>query len=118
MAHGRGVQGLAQTLAACADGQVSDLFVADDPSSTATVWVGPGGSDVAATQDEISERMATEPVTERADSAIVRAIAATDAELHFLPADLVRRGDPAAYGGMAQPHDGVCATLRFSLQGS
>jgi hypothetical protein len=118
LAHGRGVQGLAQTLAACADGQVSDLFVADDSSSTATAWVGADGTDLAATREEFSERTAAEPIAERADSAIVRAIAATDAELHFLPADLVQRGDPAACGGIAAPRDGVCATLRFSLRSS
>jgi hypothetical protein len=118
LAHGRGVEGLAATLTALADGQVSDLFVADDASSTATAWVGPAGTDVAATREEFSERIAGEPVSDRADSAVVRAIAATDAELHFLPADLAQRGDPGACGGIASPRDGVCATLRFSLQSS
>jgi len=118
LAHGRGAQGLAQTLAAFEEGQVSSLFVVDDPSSTATVWVGPGGADVAATQEEFSERLTGQPVADRADSAIVRAAATNDAELYFLPADLARRGDPAACGGIAMPLDGVCATFRFSLQSS
>jgi hypothetical protein len=118
LAHGRGAQGLARTLAAFEEGQVSDLFVVDDPSSTATVWVGPGGADVAATQEEFSERLTGEPVTDRADAAIVRAVATNDAELYFLPADLAQRGDPAASGGIAMPLDGVCATFRFSLQSS
>ncbi len=118
LAHGRGAQGLAQTLAAFEEGQVSDLFVVDDPSSTATVWVGPGGADVAATREEFSERLTGSPIADRADSAIVRAVATNDAELYFLPDDLAQRGDPAAFGGIARPHDGVCATLRFSLQSS
>jgi hypothetical protein len=116
LAHGRGVEGLAQVLAALADGQVSDLFLADDPSSTATAWVGPAGTDLAATREELSERLVSAPVTERADAAIVRAIAASDAELQFLPADLAERTDSGASGGITRPRDGVCATLRFSLQ--
>jgi hypothetical protein len=56
------------------------------------------------------------PVADRADAALVRAVVHTDAELHFLPVDLVEGGDPAACGGIADPRDGVCATLRFSLE--
>jgi len=118
LAHGRGAQGLAQTLAAFEEGQVSVLFVVDDPSSTAAVWVGPGGADVAVTEEEFSERLTGQPIADRADSAMVRAVATNDAELYFLPADLARRGDPAASGGIAMPLDGVCATFRFSLQSS
>jgi hypothetical protein len=114
-AHGRGVQGLARTMAAFRDGQVSDLFLVDDPSSTAAAWIGPAGHDLAASEEELLEWGIAAPVVDRADAAIVRAIARTDAELHFLPADLVDTGDPAACGGIAYPRDGVCATLRFSL---
>jgi len=56
-----------------------------------------------------------EPVADRADAAIVRAVAHTDAELHFLPEDLVEAGEPEACGGIARPRDGVGATLRFSV---
>lgn len=117
LAHGRGVEGLAQTMAAFRDGQVSDLFLVDDPSSTATAWIGRAGHDLAASQDELLEWGVAEPGLDRADAAMVRAIVSTDAELHFLPADLAEAGDPAACGGMAHPRDGVCATLRFSLEG-
>jgi hypothetical protein len=115
LAHGLAVEGLARTMAAFRDGQVSDLFLADDPSSTASAWIGPAGNDLAASREELLERDVPAPVVDRADAAIVRAIARTDAELHFLPADLVETGDPAACGGIAHPQDGVCATLRFSL---
>jgi hypothetical protein len=117
LAHGRAVEGLAPTMAALRDGQVSELFLADDPSSTAAAWIGPGGADLAATRDELVEWGVSEPVGDRADAAFVRAIASTDAELHFLPADLVETGNPAACGGIARPRDGACATLRFSLAG-
>ena len=115
LAHGLAVEGLARTMAAFRDGQVSDLFLADNPASTASAWIGPAGYDLAASAGELQELDVAEPVADRADAAIVRAIALTDAELHFLPADLVEGGDPAACGGIARPRDGVCATLRFSV---
>ena len=114
-AHGLAVEGLAAIMGALRDGQVSDLFLADDPSSTASAWIGPAGNDLASSAEELLARDVPAPVADRADAAIVRAIAHTDAELHFLPADLVEAGDPAACGGIAHPRDGVCATLRFSL---
>jgi hypothetical protein len=116
-AHARATEGLAPVMAALRDGQVSDLFLADDPTSVAGAWVGPAGGDLAATQKELQERGVGVPLPDRADSALARAIASTDAELHFLPADLVQSGDPAACGGFASPHDGTCATLRFSEAG-
>jgi hypothetical protein len=118
LAHGLAVEGLAGTMAAFRDGQVSDLFVADDPSSTASAWIGPAGGDLAAAREELLELDVPAPAADRADAALVRAVAHTDAELHFLPADLVETGDPEACGGIARPRDGVCATLRFSLESS
>jgi len=115
-AHGLAVEGLAATMGALRDGQVSDLFLADDSSSTASAWIGPGGSDLASSSEELLALDVPAPVADRADAAIARALAHTDAELHFLPADLVEAGDPAACGGIAHPRDGVCATLRFSLE--
>lgn len=117
LAHGLAVEGLAESLAAFRDGQVSDLFLADDPSSTASAWIGPAPADVAASEQELVERDVQQPVAERADAAIVRALARTDAELHFLPADLVETGDQSALAGISRPRDGVCATLRFSVEG-
>jgi hypothetical protein len=116
LAHGLAVEGLARTMAAFRDGQVSDLFLADDPSSTASAWIGPAGSDLAASEEELLEREVPTPVADRADAALVRAVVHTEAELHFLPVDLVEGGDPAACGSIAHPRDGVCATLRFSLE--
>ncbi len=42
LAHGRAVEGLAPTMAAFRDGQVSDVFVADNPSSIAASLDRPG----------------------------------------------------------------------------
>ncbi len=113
LAHGRAVEGLAATMAAFRDGQVADLFLADVPSSTASAWIGPAGTDLAASRDELTDRMVPEPVADRADAALLRAAVQTDAALHFLPEDLVASGNPAACGGIARPLDGVCAALRY-----
>ncbi len=119
-AHGRGVDGLGPAMAAFRDGQVSDLLLADDPTSTATALIGPGDNDIGASVDELVQWGLPENqiLTDRADAALVRAIARTEAELHFLPADLVERGDPTADGGMTMPRDGVAAVFRFSLEES
>ena len=115
-AHSGTVEGLAATLAALRDGRVSDLFLADRPSSTASVWIGPDGADLAVSAAELRARGVPDPVRERADAAIVRALAATDAELHLLPEDLVEEADPGG-GGIAFPPDGICATLRWAEAG-
>ena len=118
LAHGLAVQGLALTMAAFRNGQVSDLFLADDPSSIASAWIGPAGSDLAASREELLDLDVPAPAADRADATLVRAIAHTDAELHFLPADLVETGNPEACGDIARPLDGVGATLRFSVESS
>jgi hypothetical protein len=114
LAHGQAAEGLGAAMAALGDGQVLDMFLADDPSSTATAWIGPAGHELAASADQLRDRQVADPVTDRADAAIVRALATTNAELHFLPADVAEAGNPAACGGIARPLDGVGATLRFT----
>jgi hypothetical protein len=119
-AHGRGVDGLARTMAAFRDGQISDLLLLDDPTSVAAAYIGPRDADIAASPNELLEVGLTgdQILTDRADAALVRAAVRTDAELHFLPADLVQRGDPTADGGISMPRDGVAAAFRFSLEES
>ena len=56
----------------------------------------------------------SDPVEDRADAALARA-AGADAELHFLPADLVQAGDDAVFGHIGRPRDGMAATLGVSL---
>jgi hypothetical protein len=101
LTRARAVEGLAGTMVALSDGRAAEVFIADDPSSTAQAWVGPEGTDLAMTADELTERGITAPARDRADAAIARAVACTDAELFFLPGDL-----PA-------PQDGIGASLRY-----
>ncbi len=104
LAHDRGVDGLPATMAALHDGVVAELLLADHPTSAATAWIGPGGTDLAAAQAELTGRGVQDPVTDRADAALARGLATTGAPLYFLPADL------AASTGA--PRDGVGGPLR------
>ncbi len=114
-AHSGAVEGVDDTLAALRDGRVAELFVADRPTSTAEVWIGPGGTDVAVREAELGDWGVTAPVKDRADAAIVRALAVTDADLFFLPEDVIATKEPAApQEGIRSPRDGVCATLRWA----
>jgi uncharacterized membrane protein YcjF (UPF0283 family) len=55
---------------------------------------------------ELAERGVLAPLAERADEAIMRAAASTDAELFIVPRELA-----SEYA----PKDGVCAALRYPL---
>jgi hypothetical protein len=90
-------------MAALRDGQASNVLVADDPSSTATAWIGPEPADLAASEAELRERGIDRLATDRADAAIVRAIACTGAELWFVPED-----EPP-------PRAGIGALLRYTV---
>ncbi len=82
---GQAAEGLVGTLAALRDGQASDMFIADDPFSAARAWIGPEPADVAASKEELAERDIEHAVPDRADAALVRAAAATGAELRLVP---------------------------------
>ena len=97
----RVAEGLGDTLTALRDGLASDVLL-DDPVWPATAWVGPGLSAAAAERGQLTEWGVTEPARDRADAALVRAVAGTGAELHFIQAD--------ADGGRL--HGGVAALLR------
>jgi release factor family 2 len=102
---GQATEGLAGTLAALRDGQASDVFIADDPSSTDRAWIGPAPAEVAASEAELRERGVERIVQDRADAAIVRAVTGTDAELHFIP------------DGERPPRHGIGALLRYPVPG-
>lgn len=100
-ARGRTAEGLAPTIAALRAGQASEVLIADDPSSTARAWVGPQPADVAVSSHELAERGVDQTVADRADAAVVRAAAATGAELLLVP-----EGEQA-------PRGGIGALLRY-----
>lgn len=79
-------------------GELTGDFTGDGPGS-APVWIGPDPADLAMTAAQLAERGVGEQVSDRADAAVVRAAAGTDADLFFLPGDV-----PA-------PREGIGATL-------
>jgi hypothetical protein len=93
-------EGVQATLIALCDGLASDVLLAVGTLAAATAWVGPGMTDAATDMDQLLERGVSRPAEDRADAALVRAAAGTDAELHFLPEDA------------DQPAGGVGALLR------
>jgi hypothetical protein len=103
--HGTATEGLAETMAALQDGLASDVLIANDPISTSTAWIGPEPTDLAASEAEARERGVSQPVMDRTDAAIVRAIVGTGAELWFVPED---EDEPP-------PRAGIGALLRYTV---
>jgi Bacterial archaeo-eukaryotic release factor family 2 len=68
----------------------------------ATVWTGPGCTDVGTSPGELRERGVTDLVQDRADAAMIRALAGTDGELLLI-----------TLGGWHADH-GVGALLRYT----
>jgi hypothetical protein len=93
--------GLADTVAALRQAQVETLLIVDDPTSDATAWIGPEPTHLALTEADLTGLGVREPVRDRLDAALVRAVAGTDASIVTLaPGQL----DLAA---------GLGATLRY-----
>ncbi|HEX6967266.1 MAG TPA: Vms1/Ankzf1 family peptidyl-tRNA hydrolase [Micromonosporaceae bacterium] len=93
--------GLAAVVAALQRGQVDTMLIVDDPSSTATLWIGPDPTHIALDPEELREVGVSEPVQVRADAALIRALAATDAAVTLVGPD------------EAPLVDGVGAVLRY-----
>ncbi|MEW9530114.1 Vms1/Ankzf1 family peptidyl-tRNA hydrolase [Microbispora sp. NPDC049125] len=98
-AAGQSVTGLQETTRALRDRRVRTVLLRDDPSSTATAWIGPEPAQVSTDRADLLDWGVREPVEERADAALARATAATDAEVWFVE-EIASR-------------DGVGALLRF-----
>jgi hypothetical protein len=99
LSHGGAVDGLSRTMAALRDGLAADLFIVDRPGSAASAWVGPNGQDLSLKRDDLRERGVPDPVKDRADAAMVRAVAVTSAELDPLPGGPPEAGATLRYGG-------------------
>lgn len=78
--------------------------IVTDPANAApgiAVFARHGAARLSRKLPDAPRREIAEPVSERADAAIARAIVCTDAVLWFLPADV------------PSPRDGIGATLRY-----
>jgi hypothetical protein len=88
--------------------QVRTLLLVDDPSSELEVWIGPEPMQLALTENDL--RSIGSPVLgeDRADAALVRAVAGTGADLVLVP------HAAAPTGGQPDLTDGIGALLRFT----
>ncbi|MFI0357655.1 Vms1/Ankzf1 family peptidyl-tRNA hydrolase [Actinomadura sp. 9N407] len=98
----RAVAGLPATVEAVRRGQIQTLLLDDDPDSPARLWIGPDPNHVAVTPEELHQLGVEDVREERADAALIRAVAAMDGQLVILPSD----GPNAALG--------VGAVLRYN----
>ncbi|ETK31325.1 baeRF2 domain-containing protein [Microbispora sp. ATCC PTA-5024] len=98
-AGGNAVAGLQETARALRERRVGTVLLRDDPSSTATVWAGPEPTHLSTDRADLLTWGVAEPFEERADAALARAAAMTDAEIRFVD--------------HIDSPDGVGALLRF-----
>jgi hypothetical protein len=77
----RAVDGLDAVVGALRNAQVATLLVEDGADARTPVWTGPRCTDVATSADELHALGVARPVRDRADAALVRALAGTDGEL-------------------------------------
>jgi hypothetical protein len=98
-AAGVGLPALVTALQRC---QVKTALLVNDLSSTARLWVGELPNEIAVTEDEVRAMGAANPQQVRADAALLRALAATDADLVLVTPDEMDLGG------------GVGALLRYA----
>ena len=122
-AGGLAVEGLGPVTRALQRNQVSAVLLRDDPSSELEIWIGPEPAQLALTEGELREIGAPVLGPDRADAALVRAIAGTGAELVLLPhpaSDIEPERAGSAAGGAQPPRgqpelaDGTAALLWFT----
>ncbi|MDG4766291.1 Vms1/Ankzf1 family peptidyl-tRNA hydrolase [Solwaraspora sp. WMMD406] len=101
--QGRGV-GLSAVVEALRRAQVDTLLLVDDPSSTRRLWIGPEATQIALEPGELGAMSVAEAREVRADAALLRALAATDADLVLVGPD------------EADLDGGVGAVLRYADQ--
>ncbi|OLT37704.1 hypothetical protein BJF79_05685 [Actinomadura sp. CNU-125] len=84
----RAVSGIPAIVEAVRQGQVETLLVDEDPDSHDRLWFGPDPMQLASSPEELRTEFGVTDVREdRADAALVRAVAATDGELVVLPSN-------------------------------
>jgi hypothetical protein len=94
--------GLPALVTALQRSQVKTALLINDLSSTARLWVGELPNEIAITEDEVRALGAANPQQVRADAALLRALAATDADLILVTPDEIDLGG------------GVGALLRYA----
>jgi len=97
-----GVTGIDEVLQALRSGQVETLVLSDDPRSTLRAWIGHDPLQLALTEDELTALGIQQPVPLRLDAALIRAVAASNADLLITP------------NAHSYLTDGIGAVLRYA----
>jgi hypothetical protein len=88
--EGSGSTGLKDVVTRLQRGQADTVLLVDDASSTDRLWIGPDDpSLIAYEESELRESGIDDPIEVRADAALLRAIAGTDADLVLVTRDEV-----------------------------
>jgi hypothetical protein len=98
----RAVEGLDAVTTVLQRAQVDELLLADEPTSSRTLWAGSGPLQIGTSRRAAEEVGARDPVEVRADAALAWAAACSDARVTLV--------DP----GQVELADGVGALLRWS----
>jgi hypothetical protein len=98
----RAAAGIEPVLQALQRAQAQTVVLSDDPTSTLTAWIGPEPTQLARERSQLIDLGVPEPVQDRLDAAILRAIADSGGELVITP---------NAHDYLP---DGVAALLRYS----
>ncbi|GAA4976458.1 Vms1/Ankzf1 family peptidyl-tRNA hydrolase [Kineococcus glutinatus] len=99
--RGLAVEGLTAVVDALRRSQVQVLLLRDDPTSTLRLWTGSDPLCLGASAEEVRALGEPDPVEVAADAALVRAVAASDAEMELV----AERPDAA---------QGIGALLRYA----
>lgn len=106
--RGRAAEGLELVVAALREGKVATVLLVDDPRSTARLWVGSGPLEVATTEEDLRAMGVQDGAQVRADAALLRALAASDADIELVP---LPEEDEEPLVSMV---DGIGALLRYA----
>jgi hypothetical protein len=96
------VSGTSDVLTALQRAQADTVVLSDDPSSPLRAWIGPEPLQVAESAEDVAAMGVSAPRQVRFDSAMLRAVAGSDAELMITP---------NAHGYV---QDGIGALLRYT----
>jgi hypothetical protein len=106
--QGRAAEGLGPVVSALRKGQVARMLLVDDPGSTELLWAGRGPLEISTTMMDLHALGVEDAVQVRADAALVRALAASDAEIELVPLPEEGADEP-----LLSLIDGIGALLRY-----
>lgn len=100
------VTGVQDVVQAVQRSQIGTLVLSDDPSSTLHAWIGPAATQIDTDPQAVRDMGVEEPVEDRFDAALLRALAGSGAQLLITP------------NAHEYVRDGIGALLRYDDAGT